>query len=292
LPTFDANGHRFKLVTDYSNANTSVIMPEILRRLRCDTVELNAYVDETRIFQTPEQFEAGMEQLRAIVPVLGADVGVRIDAGGETMFVVDDRGRRVDHLQMLASFTDLALRMRPGCTVAVPVDAPRAFEQIAERYNGHVVRTKASLGALMQTGAHHRDYLLLGDGNGNLIFPQFHSAVDGMFATAKLIELLAAAQTKLSSVIDALPTWHLRREQVPCRWEHKGKVMRLLNERLADQHPLQIDGVKLELHEAWVLILPDPEGPFFHIVAEGRNDDEAAHLGWQYADMVRQLQNG
>jgi len=292
LPTFDANGHRFKLVVDYSNANTSDIMPEILRRLRCDTVELNANVDETRIFQTPQQFEAGMEQLRAIVPVLGADIGVRIDAGGETLFVVDDQGRRVDHRQMLASLTDLALRMRPGATVAVPVDAPRAFEQIAERYGGRVVRTKASLAALMHTGAHHHDYLLLGDGDGNVIFPQFYSAVDGMFATAKLIELLAAAQTKLSSVIDALPPWHLQREQVPCRWEHKGKVMRLLNEHLADQHPSQIDGIKVDLGEAWVLILPDPEGPFFHLVAEGRSDDEAGQLCAQYADMVRQLQNG
>lgn len=291
LPTFDADGYRFKLVIDYSNANTSDIMPQIVRRLRCDTVELNANTDNTRIFQTPEQFEAGMEQLRAIVPVLGADIGVRLDAGGEKIFVVDDRGRRVDDLQMLAAFTELTLRAQPGGTVAVPVDAPCAFEQIAERYRGRVQRTKASLGALMHTGARHRDYLLLGDGDGNLIFPQFHPTVDGLFATAKLIELLVSAHTKLSQVIDELPPWHVRRADVPCRWEHKGKVMRLLNERFAHHHPPQIDGVKLRMGAGWVLILPDPETPFFHIVAEGHNDDEAMQISAEYADLVRQLQN-
>lgn len=292
LPTFDADGHRFKLVIDYGNTNTSEMMSLMLRRLRCDTVELNANVDETRIFQTPDQWEGGMEQLRAIVPVVGADLGVRIDAGGEKVFVVDDQGRRMDELHLLAAFTDLALRMRPGSTVAVPVDAPCAFEHIAARYDGHIVRTKASLSVLMHTGAHHRDYLLLGDGEGNMIFPQFHPAVDGLYATAKLIELLAAAHTKLSHVLDALPAWQMCRERVPCRWEHKGKVMRLLNERLADQQPSQIDGIKLTLGDAWVLILPDPEGPFFHVMAEGSHQDEAVHLCAEYSDLVRQLQNG
>jgi mannose-1-phosphate guanylyltransferase/phosphomannomutase len=288
---FEAVGNGCKLVIDYANANTSDIMPEILRRLRCEVVELNANTDETRIFQTPEQFEAGMQQLAAIVPVLGADLGVRLDPGGEKMFVVDDRGRHVPSLQMLAAFTDLALRAQPGGTVAVPVDAPRAFEAIAGRYGGTIVRTKANLSALMHTGARHRDYLLLGDADSNLLFPAFHSAADGLFATAKLLELLALAGITLSSVVDALPPWHMRREQVACRWEHKGKVMRLLNEQFGAYHPSQIDGIKLELGDAWVLILPDPEGPFFHIVAEGTNDEQAEALSYQYADVVRQLQS-
>jgi mannose-1-phosphate guanylyltransferase/phosphomannomutase len=102
---------------------------------------------------------------------------------------------------------------------------------------------------------------------------------------------LVGARTKLSQVIDELPPWHVRREDVLCGWEHKGKVMRLLNERFANHQPPQIDGVKLHMGAAWVLILPDPETPFFHIVAEGQNGNEAAQLSAEYADLVRQLQN-
>lgn len=115
--------------------------------------------------------------------------------------------------------------------------------------------------------------------------------MDGLFATAKLIELLVGAHTKLGQVIDELPPWHVRREDVPCRWEHKGKVMRLLNERFANHHTAQIDGMKLCLDGAWVLILPDPETPFFHVVAEAQNDGEATQLSAEYADLVRQLEN-
>jgi mannose-1-phosphate guanylyltransferase/phosphomannomutase len=286
----DAIANNFKIVLDYANANASTIAPEVLRRLRCDVVELNANLDEARIFQTPEQFEAGMSQLGTIVPVLNADLGVRFDPGGEKAFVVDDRGRRLTGLETLAALTELSLRSHSGSTIAVPVDAPRIFEEIAQRHGGRIIRTKASLSALMRTGAEHPEYMLLGDANGNLIFPSFYPIADGLFAMVKLMELLALQQVQLSTIIDQLPPYYLASTKVPCRWENKGKVMRILNERYADQQPDHIDGIKLDLGGEWVLMLPDPESPFFHIIAEGSSQQQAQTLVKNYADLVSNLQ--
>jgi mannose-1-phosphate guanylyltransferase/phosphomannomutase len=286
----NAIANRFNIVVDYANANASNIASMVIRRLRCDAVELNANLNEDRIFQTPQEFEAGMQQLGAIVPVLHAELGVRLDLGGEKTFIVDDRGRQLTDMQALAVLTDLSLRCHPDSIVAVPVNMPRAFEEIARRHGGTIVRTRANLAALMQIGAANRDYLLLGDAAGNVIFPSFYPIADGLFATVKLMELLALQQVKLSQVVDELPPYYMANRKVPCRWEHKGKVMRLLNEQHADPQQDQIDGIKMELGESWVLIQPDPEGPFFHVIAEGANDDEAQRLADQYAGLVLSLQ--
>jgi mannose-1-phosphate guanylyltransferase / phosphomannomutase len=286
----DAIARRFKIVVDYANANASSIASTVLRRMQCDVVELNAVLNESRIFQTPAEFDTGMRQLAAIVPVLNADLGVRLDPGGEKIFVVDERGRRLSDLQTLAALTELSMRCNGGGVVAVPVNMPRAFEQIAQRHGGRIVRTRANLAALMQMGAAQRDYLLLGDAAGNQIFPGFYPIADGLFAMVKLMELLALQQIPLSSVIDELPQYHMAATRVACRWEHKGKVMRLLNEQYANRQLDQIDGIKLDLGEEWVLVLPDPEGPFFHVIAEGANDDQARLLTEQYANLVLNLQ--
>lgn len=285
-----AIANRFNVVVDYANANASTIPSTVFRRLGCDVVELNANINEARIFQTPQEFEAGMRQLGAIVPVLNAELGVRLDPGGEKTFVVDDRGRRLTGLQTLAVLTDLMLRCNPGGTIAVPVDMPRAFEEIARRHGGTIVRTRASLASLMQIGAANLGYLLLGDASGNLIFPSFYPVADGLFATVKLMELLALLQIKLSKVVDALPAYYMAVRKVPCRWEDKGKVMRLLNEEFADRQPDQIDGIKIDLGASWVLVLPDPEGPFFHVIVEGVHDEQAQQLAQEYAELVASLQ--
>lgn len=280
----------FNLVIDYANANASTILPNILRRLGISVVELNSNLDAERLFQTPDEFESGMNRLARITPVLGAHMGVRIDSGGEKIFLVDDMGICLPNIQALAAVTALAMSVNGGGTVAVPVTAPRAFEDIASQYGGKIIRTRATLAALMRTAQHNRDMLLLGDGLGNFIFPGFYPIADGLFAIVKIMELLTLRKKSLHEVVKQLPAYHLSQTRVHCRWEHKGKVMRILNQQYFDRKLEQLDGVKIDLGREWVLILPDPDGPFFHIIAEGSSDEQAHVLATKYAGLVTGLQ--
>ncbi|NOK58723.1 MAG: nucleotidyltransferase [Chloroflexi bacterium AL-W] len=280
----------FNLIIDYANSNPSSILPNILRRLEIDVVELNANLDDNRVFLTAQQFEEGVNRLARITPVMGADMGVRLDSGGEKLFLVDDAGRRLSGMQALAAVTALVMSINKGGSVAVPVTAPRAFEQIAERYGGKIIRTRATLSALMRTAVNNHDLVLLGDGTGCYIFPSFYPVADGLYATVKIMELLALRQMRLSQVIYDLPPYYMDQVRVPCRWEHKGKVMRILNQQYHDRKLKQIDGIKIDLGDEWVLILPDPDGPFFYIIAEGSNEEQAQVLTEKYAGLVTGLQ--
>lgn len=280
----------FSLVIDYAFANVSQILPSILRRLEINMVELNANLDDSRIFQSGDEFESGMERLCRITPVLNANMGVRIDSGGEKLFLVDNTGRRISGTTALAALTEMVMSVNGGGTVAVPVTAPRAFEEIAARHGGKIVRTRATMGALMRTAARNRDFLLLGDGDGHYIFPNFFPGADGLFATVKIMELLRLYGRSFTEVLQDLPHFHMAQNRVACRWEHKGKVMRILNQQYQDRRLEQVDGVKIDLGDEWVLILPDPDGPFFHIIAEGTSDEQARVLVEKYAGLVTGLQ--
>jgi len=276
------------IVIDYANATTSTILPQILNELGCDVIAVNAEVDESKLFRTREQFEQGMQRLAAITGAVQASFGVRMDVGGEQAYFTLPDGQRLSGLDTLAVMAALALEVYPGKGIALPLTAPNLFDRIAEERGGWVRRVKMTPQSYMET-ALDQDIVLVGDGDGSFIFPEFTPFADSMFAVTKLLELMALTQKTVSDVMATLPSHHLAHVRVPCRWDAKGRVMRLLNERYRDHLLQQADGVKVDLGSEWVLILPDPDEPYFHVHAEGVSDAGAEELVQKYASMLNGL---
>ncbi len=280
----------FDLVVDYAHASSSLVLPEILNNLGCNVVAINSGLQENKLFNSPEQFNQGLLQLATITSTLRYDLGVRIDIGGERVYLVDDTGRILPSMTALAAVARLTLEQNPGGVVAVPVTAPSIFEAIAERHGGSVVRTKVNETALMAVSGREQ-VALVGDGEGGMLFPGPVPGFDGMMSLAKILELLAKRKTKFSELVATLPQYHMRSSKVPCPWEYKGKVMRVLSEQFRDRRSKQIDGIRIDLGSEWVLVLPDADRPLFHVMAEGSSPDAAQSLVDKYAAMVGGLQH-
>ena len=205
-----------EVVIDYAYSTASQVLPEIMNRLGTRTIALNATVDESKMAISLDELQQGLAQLSAIVPALKADVAARLDVSGERVFFVDDRGTSLSPTTSLAVMAVLAWRVAGGGKVAIPVTQPMIFERLAQRYGGTVVRTKFDMAALM-TAALDKDVILAGDGEGSYIFPSFAISPDALMAVAKLLELLARSQTRLSHVVWDLPGHFTRASACPVR---------------------------------------------------------------------------
>ncbi len=280
---------KYQLVVDYAQGSTPQLLPQIFDRLGCEVIPLNTSMDESRFSRSLDQLDKDMQRLATITATLNNDMGIRIDPGGERIWVVDDRGRILDGMKMLAVMTSLFLRKNRGGTVAAPVTAPTALQHIAKRYEGYIQHTKVLPHALM-TAAGREGVVLVGDGLGRFVFPELQPAFDGMLAIAKLLELLAFFQMRLSEVVDDLPTYYMSSTTVNCPWESKGKVMRILSEQYRERRAKPIDGIKIDLGKEWVLVLPDADQPLFHVVAESVSNEQAQALAEKYARVVSGLQ--
>src|SRR5256712_5505823 len=131
-----------KIVVNYSHGTAAQFLPQLLNALGVEVVAINGVVSENVGSRSFEEFQEELRQLAVLVPALGASLGVIIDAGGEKVFVVDDRGRIVNDMHVLAAFISLTVRLAPG-VVAVPVYAPSSIEQIVASYGGRVQRVRA-----------------------------------------------------------------------------------------------------------------------------------------------------
>jgi mannose-1-phosphate guanylyltransferase/phosphomannomutase len=240
---------------------------------------------------TPQEFEKELNELTLITGALGKHLGLRLDVGGEKVFMVDRQGNYIPEITAGAAMATLALRANPGSTLVVPVHLSGIFEQIAAEYGGKVLRCKMDPHDLMDM-SNREGVIMATDGMGNYVFPRFQAAIDGLMATAKLLEFLATQQTTLAEVIAGLPAFHVNHREVSCPWEAKGTVMRLLNQQYKDRRAELIDGIKILLGEGeWVLILPDPDYPKFHVYAEGPTDSEAQELVDRYVRIVEGLRD-
>src|SRR5262249_854435 len=148
------------------------VMSPIFNAISADVIALNATRDPARYSRSVDDFEQDMQILASITGTLKTDLGVRIDTGGERIYVLDDRGRRLDGGKLLAALAELTLRRRDGGTIAVPVTAPSVVETVAEKLHGKVVYTKVMPYALT-SAATSAGMVLVGDGAGGFVFPEF-----------------------------------------------------------------------------------------------------------------------
>ena len=293
LRTGDIARRRFKVVVDYAYGRISSVLPDLLARLGCDVIALNAYTDAARAPKTLLERQELVYNLSQVVTTLRADLGVMLFSDGERLLLVDEQGDVLTGARLVATMASLVAQTRPGAKVAVPVTAPSVIESVMRRTNGVVARTKTDPRYLMTLSSLEAEKVAMaGDLDGGFIFPDFCPSFDAMFAFAKTLEMLSWLQRPLSEFSAELPEMYLSSLAVRCPWEVKGKVMRRLTEesRTLTSRADLIDGIKLtDSEREWVLVLPDAAEPVFHVYAEGRTEADAKARAQQYVEKIESI---
>lgn len=280
---------RFKVAFDFSFGVASTILPNILGSLGPEVISLNAYLDPVRMVRERPEVDAAMKRLGEVVTSLGYDFGFIIDPGAEKMYAVSETGEPIDNYRLLTIVAKLFLETRRGTVrkIGVPIVASTEVEQIAAEYGVEVVHTKNNHSAMMDA-TNDKEVAFVGGTRGGFIFPDFLFSIDGMFAVAKILEMVAHTGKTLGQLNRELPRRAVVERVVDCPWELKGQVMRKAMQH-SDRFPRElIDGVKIFLEDDWALLIPDKERPLFHIVVESQDRGRAAQLALEYERLVRE----
>ncbi len=273
---------KFRIVIDYSHGLAIDALARILNTLSVDVVPLNARMDETKLAMLQKEFGANRERVAKIVSVLQARLGIQLDVGGEKIFLIDEQGHILDDVTAAALMLELALSAHPGRTAAVSLTLPNSFDEIAARHGSRLLRIGLNLPNLLQT-IEDEDLLLIVDGEGDFVFPEFQLAVDGVMACARLLQYLAQREESVSAIVAHLPQAYLAKQRIDCPADDKGRVMRKLNERFVSHRVDTTDGIKVWLDsQEWIHFALDPDLPFISLTAEAAGDERVEQLVQEY----------
>ena len=277
---------KLKIVLDYGYSGASGIFATFLGKLNCEVIALNAYQDEVKSGKMT--VESSQASVASIVKSLGADLGIILGDGAEKITIIDDQGRIIVGEEALMAWIRMVLEVVPGAKIAVPISSTHAIEKLAKKSGGHILRTKTSKRALMDSALNDNVEVCVDD-QGGIIFPAFQAAFDGMMASVKLCEFLAHINKPLSQIINDLPPFFVKASRVPCPWEDKGKVMRYAMDFAKDKETVLVDGVKIILNQdEWILVLPDPDKPFVKVTVESTSDKKSEDLLQKMLDRVEE----
>jgi mannose-1-phosphate guanylyltransferase/phosphomannomutase len=275
----------FKIVLDYSFGAVSIVMPNLLTKLRAEVLAVNPFASTHAA--TSDLRDGSVIRVADLVRASGADLGFVIDPDGELSTVIDDTGRILEPDELLLAICALLADAWPDAKVAVPVNVTSAVEDIVGA--DHVVRTKLASASLMEVASSSDAISFAGASDGGCIWPDFLPAYDAAVTLVKLLDLLAIVDRRLSSVCAALPATHVAHETIVTPWERKGTVMREIVERVSARKVELVDGVKVVEDDRWALVIPDPEDALTHVWAEAGSEPEARRLAQEYVQRIRQV---
>src|SRR5438105_9025326 len=276
----------FKVLVDFDHGSASLVLPRLFKELNIEAIPLNAGCDETDQSKTNEAFNEARRQSALITRTLGCNLGAYIDYGSERVFLIDEKGELLDHHEALGVLAILALKAKPGVLVA-PATVPQPIALLARQATGsHFVPGKSEPSALLRAAQQHQAPLA-SDANGGYAFPDFLVGFDAIFTLIKLLELLAKDGRAVSAVRAEIPraAYEHRLESVP--WDAKGRVMRTMVEMHRDAPVDLADGIKVFVDGGWVLVLPDPDMPRYHIIVSMEDSDKARELADRYSALVK-----
>jgi mannose-1-phosphate guanylyltransferase/phosphomannomutase len=279
---------QLRLLMEYDYSSASMVLPEVLNALDVTGVPLHSGFGEQYKPKLPDQFRAALEEAALISRTIKAHVGLHLNPSGERVRIIDDTGTILDVHQALGVLCVLVLERAPG-PVVTPATAPHWITRLIEALGGTHVSAKSDPSALIRS-ALQVDAVLAADDDGGFCWPSHLGAFDGMFTLAKLLELLALSGRTLSEVRESLPkAAYLTRTEF-CPWEAKGRVMRVLLEQHDDTLLDLADGIKVLVDGGWVLVQPDSDAPYYHIVVSVEDVAQGRALLAEYAERVRAAQ--
>ena len=277
-----------KIVIDCANGAGSAVAPTVLGEIGCDVTTLNSRLDEIAGPRTFEQVPSSIFNLARVVKAIGADIGIALDSDADRVMFVDEEANVLSGDTSLALLSRERVKDHKGGKVVVPVSSSRIINQIVEPNGGQVIRCKIGARNLLDAVSKH-DAVFGGEETGGFVFPEFQKGFDGIFSSAKLIEVLAKEDIKLSKLYGDLPNLFMARDAVPCPLERRGHVMRSLIEEFGDRQIDTIDGVKVFYDDTWILMHPSSEEPIINLYAEAPTKIAADQVIQEYRQRIRTL---
>lgn len=247
-----------KVVLDCGNGVAGVVAPEVFRAIGCEVVELFCEVDGA--FPNHHPDPSRPENLRDLIAAVRrhkADFGMAFDGDGDRLGVVSSDGGIIWPDRQMLLFVENILAGQPGAEIIFDVKCSRLVPRAIHAQGGIATMCKTGHSfikkKLKETGAP-----FAGEMSGHLFFnDRWGGFDDGLYAGARLCELLAADHRAPGEAFSALPDT-VNTPELQLEME-EGEPHALVDELVAkarfdDATVSHLDGLRVDFEDGFGLI--------------------------------------
>ena len=282
------------IVIDTGNGSAGIFAPELFRKLGCRVTELYTEPDATFPNHTPDpEAPQNMMDLGEKVKEVGADLGIGLDADGDRMGFVDERGEFISADLLLLLFAKDALSRNPGKKILFDVKCSQLLEELVPEYGGVPLMHVTGHAPIKETLRKDKDVIFAGEVSGHFYFVEDYFKIDdGLFGAGKMLEIFTKQPGPFSSLFKDIPS-RIRTPEIklPCEDEVKFDVVERIKKNFEGRFPLVlIDGVRFSVTKtAWGLIRASNTSPYLTVRVEGISEEEVLQVKNILADELEKF---
>ncbi len=273
-----------EVAVDAGNGMAGVTLGEVFSRLPASLDGL--YLEPDGTFPNhpadPIQPENLVDLIR-VVEQRGHDLGVAFDGDADRAFFIDDRAQAVSGSTVTALIARWMLDREPGAPVVHNLITSRAVPEIILEHGGKPIRTRVGHSYIKQVMA-ETGAIFGGEHSGHYYFRDNFRADSGMLAMLVLMRVLTEDGRPLSDLRTEVERYFSSGE-INFTVADPAASIPVIEEAFSDAPQDKLDGLTVDLGEAWFNVRPSNTEPLLRLNVEATEE----HLVPEVVSRVEKL---
>jgi phosphomannomutase len=267
---------KLKVVVDAVNSTGGIAIPRLLKKMGVEVVEL--YCTPNGDFpHNPEPLKENLTEISALVKKENADMGIVVDPDVDRLAIIDENGEMIGEEYTIVAAADYVLSRQKGNTVS-NLSSSRALRDITEKHGGsYSASAVGEVNVVEKMKA--TNALFGGEGNGGVIFPDFHYGRDSLVGSALILSLIAQRKQSVSELRSGYTDYYMSKNKIQLTPEiNVDEILAEMEKRYASEEISTIDGVKIDFPENWVHLRKSNTEPIIRVYTEAKSPEKADEL--------------
>ncbi|MFX1567189.1 MAG: hypothetical protein ACFFCV_02345 [Promethearchaeota archaeon] len=297
--------NNLRVVIDSGAGAGKFVTQKVLTELGCHTKLINDDLLANKDF--PREIEPIKENLKDLIMEVWQgkfDIGFAHDSDADRLAIIgetgicypEDIGLAVITKYYLENYKDIDKQLFFVTNLASSL----RFDALAEKYNAKIIRTPIGerflteeMANLISNSSENR-LVFGGEGScGGFMFPYFNNTRDGIFAAAKIIEILVKTGKNISELVSELPKYYSHRIKINIKNIDISTLIKKVKAELIKEGEIveQVNNdLKYGKGKDWfVLIHPSNTESVIRVISEAKRESLARVYCEATAELVKLL---
>ncbi|HET6564272.1 MAG TPA: phosphomannomutase/phosphoglucomutase [Xanthomonadales bacterium] len=266
-----------RVVIDCGNGVGGVCAADVLRDIGADVLPMYDEVDGRFPNHHPDPSDPkNLKDLIESVRLMNADIGLALDGDADRLGVVTLGGNIIypDRVMMLLAL-DVLDRV-PGATIVYDVKCTGHLPKVIEEAGGKAIMYKTGH-SLIKAYMKKIGSPFAGEMSGHFFFGErWYGVDDGIYAAARLLEILASTETPPEALLNSLPSSYSTPElkvEMSEGENHAFMDIMQADARFDGAKVSTIDGVRADFADGWGLVRASNTTPILVVRFDGETEE-------------------
>ena len=282
----------FKICVDAVNSSGGIAVPMLLEALGVREIK-KINCEPTGIFaHNPEPLPENLREISGELHKGSYDLGIVVDPDVDRLAFINEDGEPFGEEYTLVAVADYILQNaqnKEGLTTVSNLSSTLALKDVTIKaggtYHSAAVGEVNVVTKMKEVGA-----IIGGEGNGGIIYPEFHYGRDALVGIALFLSHLAKVNKPIGFLRNTYPNYYISKKKVELTTDlDVDSILEEIKSKY-ERYPINTeDGVKINFDKEWVHLRKSNTEPIIRIYAESEFETTASNLADKIINDIKEL---